>query len=585
MKHFTLLKTWLIALVLMVFGAGGVMAQTYTHTIDKKTWFDWGAEVLSDVSWVAEGDGGYFGYTPDKGQQFGSAGNPCTFLTLKTSEINGTISSVKISTSGANNIKAVLSVSVGGVDFSPQSVDITNANTAYEFTGVGSGEVVISYDNPGADKKAIYVKEITIEYSESGTPCTSPALSFEEATITKSVAASSFTQIATSLNATTPIVYSSSKAEVATVNATTGEVTLVAVGSAVISASQAAGTHNEVEYCAGNASYTLTITVLPAPVAEEATAILSDGFTANWSEVEDAASYELIVYEKEQADGAAQLATNPGFEAWTDGKPDGWFGVRSNFTAENVVKYEASSQDGDYAVQLINASTSHKRFTTSAIQVTAEQEYAVTFWVRGRGDVRLGLFDGRVAGSGYAPYTSYINVETSDWEEYTLNVTAEVNTADGEFIFSLRNTNAEKDHLQIDNVTIAEVNKTTQKTVDGSPFAVTGTSKVLSGLKGSSDYFYRVKAIAGAYESALSDEVMVSTWKTGVNNQTEAHKVWVQDGKLIVNTDAAELVRVFDITGKKVAERTVTAGLNRITLRANGVYIVQLGDYIQKVIL
>ena len=78
---------------------------------------------------------------------------------------------------------------------------------------------------------------------------------------------------------------------------------------------------------------------------------------------------------------------------------------------------------------------------------------------------------------------------------------------------------------------------------------------------------------------------MVSTWKTGVNNQTEAHKVWVQDGKLIVNTDAAELVRVFDITGKKVAERTVTAGLNRITLRDNGVYIVQLGDYIQKVIL
>src|SRR5690606_23366163 len=64
----------------------------------------------------------------------------------------------------------------------------------------------------------------------------------------------------TSLNATTAITYESSDELVATVNATTGEVTLVGIGTATITASQEAGEHSGVAYCAGTATYDVVVT-------------------------------------------------------------------------------------------------------------------------------------------------------------------------------------------------------------------------------------------------------------------------------------------------------------------------------------
>ena len=69
--------------------------------------------------------------------------------------------------------------------------------------------------------------------------------------------------MATSLNGTTPIVYSSSAPTVASVDAVTGEVTPLTAGSTLITASQAFGAHNTVDYCSANTNYSLT--VLPVP--------------------------------------------------------------------------------------------------------------------------------------------------------------------------------------------------------------------------------------------------------------------------------------------------------------------------------
>lgn len=108
-----------------------------------------------------------------------------------------------------------------------------------------------------------------------GTPCTPSNLTFTNATVTADLAdGNTFTQTATSLNATTAIAYESSDEAVATVNATTGEVSLVGLGTATITATQAAGEHNATEYCAGTATYELTV-ISTEPVLTVSTNSLS----------------------------------------------------------------------------------------------------------------------------------------------------------------------------------------------------------------------------------------------------------------------------------------------------------------------
>ncbi len=105
--------------------------------------------------------------------------------------------------------------------------------------------------------------------------CTASNLAFTNSTIDKVVGDAAFTEISTSLNTVTPVTYSSSDVNIAAVDANTGEVTLVGVGVATITATQAAGTVNAVDYCEATAAYTLnvtryipTITVTEVPVTD-----------------------------------------------------------------------------------------------------------------------------------------------------------------------------------------------------------------------------------------------------------------------------------------------------------------------------
>ena len=149
MKKLTFLKSLLLATLVFSIGIFEVSADTYSHTIAAKTWSAYGDQTLSGVVWTASATGGnYFGYDATKGQQFGSNGSPANQLNLSTTGINGTITSVKVSTSGASSVVATLSVSVGGTAFTSSgntSVSISATNTTYEFTGTGSGQIVISW--------------------------------------------------------------------------------------------------------------------------------------------------------------------------------------------------------------------------------------------------------------------------------------------------------------------------------------------------------------------------------------------------------------------------------------------------------
>lgn len=134
------------------------------------------------------------------------------------------------------------------------TVSTSNGGTTYDFTGgVGSG-----FFNLSVSSKNLQLVSLTIEYTPA-VSCTASNLAFAEPVVNKLLADAAFTQTASSLNATTAIVYESSNTGVVNVNAATGEVSIVGTGSATITASQAAGSHNSVEYCAATASYTVNV--------------------------------------------------------------------------------------------------------------------------------------------------------------------------------------------------------------------------------------------------------------------------------------------------------------------------------------
>ncbi|MBP8824306.1 MAG: carbohydrate binding domain-containing protein [Flavobacteriales bacterium] len=151
---------------------------------------------------------------------------------------------------------------------------------------------------------------------------------------------------------------------------------------------------------------------------------------------------------------SAQLFQS-GLEDWTGTTPDGWMGSKSSIAATSVTQASDNVHGGTYAVRLDNASDSHKRFTTQPIAVTSGQNYEVSFWVRGSGEVRVGLYDGRPGGSsGYATYSPY-TMATAAWQQVTVSIAAAHDTTGGEFILSVRNTVA-PEHIVIDDVTIGD---------------------------------------------------------------------------------------------------------------------------------
>ncbi len=159
-----------------------------------------------------------------------------------------------------------------------------------------------------------------------------------------------------------------------------------------------------------------------------------------------------------QVEPVFELICNGDFENWTDGLPDCWYGSKSNLSAAAVTQYTENPQSGNSAVKLMRTESTHQRFTSQSTTVENGKVYKITFWLKGKGDIRTGLFDDRPGDSyGYATYNDYISVNSNTWQENTQYITAANNTSIAEFIFSLRSTDEALNHIQLDNVTITEV--------------------------------------------------------------------------------------------------------------------------------
>lgn len=155
----------------------------------------------------------------------------------------------------------------------------------------------------------------------------------------------------------------------------------------------------------------------------------------------------------------AQVIFESGFEDWANNLPTDWMGVRTNLPASGVAQVTENVFEGQSAVRLTRATSGHQRFSTTTLSVEEGQSYEVSFQVRGQGQIRLGLYDGRPTASGYATYTPYTDVTGNVWTAVTLTIAAAVTTNEAEFILSIQNT-AAPEHLVVDDVTISLVTVT-----------------------------------------------------------------------------------------------------------------------------
>ena len=138
----------------------------------------------------------------------------------------------------------------------------------------------------------------------------------------------------------------------------------------------------------------------------------------------------------------AQTIVATSFESWTGTVPDGWSGSKTTFATDSVQQATLNITYGIYAVRLVNNTSSHKRFTTQPQTVVDGTAYNISWYMRGQGEVRTGLFDGRPGGtSGYATYNSYVVASGVNWVQSTQQVVAANDTTGAEFILSVKSNN------------------------------------------------------------------------------------------------------------------------------------------------
>ena len=155
--------------------------------------------------------------------------------------------------------------------------------------------------------------------------------------------------------------------------------------------------------------------------------------------------------------GFAQVNTNGGFESWSDTWPDGWHGNKTNITASNVVLVTSGAHSGNNACQLINTTTSLKRLSTQPISVSNGEQYVVSFWVKGTGDIRVGLYDNDPQSSGGIHYLDYHNINSAQYVYCEDTIIAQNTLSNAEFLIGVKNTVDNNDNLIVDDVTVTAV--------------------------------------------------------------------------------------------------------------------------------
>lgn len=214
-------------------------------------------------TWTITSDSKESVFDKDKGIHYGTSSAAVSFIKATTSSFVGTmITKIVVNASAAGAAGAgspKVSCKVGGEAFGGEQ-SLGPANAAYTFTGMAKGDIEVVVSKKST-KKALYLLSVEVTYVKSSKEFTT--LSFGEGLNGKTYNCTVGDAFAAPTATLTPavegakITYSSDKPEVATVDASTGAVTLgTTEGTAVITASYAGNDRYE----KSTASYTINLT-------------------------------------------------------------------------------------------------------------------------------------------------------------------------------------------------------------------------------------------------------------------------------------------------------------------------------------
>ena len=255
----------LLLLAVMLLGAGSAWAETSTLTFTSACK---GSGTADDgVVWTVTSDGEESTYSEPLGIHYGTSSATVQYIKLSTSDISGTITKVVVNASTASGVSATVDVTVGGEAFGGNPKTLSNEGTDYTFSGSASGEIIVNVKKPQKAKKALYVKSITVTYGSGGTSAkTETTVTItditETATIGETINAPQAVVNAGTETVTSPAIkWSSSDVGVATIDESTGEITLLTEGTTTITATyEGNDTYEE-----SSASFDLTVSPAAVP--------------------------------------------------------------------------------------------------------------------------------------------------------------------------------------------------------------------------------------------------------------------------------------------------------------------------------
>lgn len=374
------------------------------------------------------------------------------------------------------------------------------------------------------------LKQSLISASNQSNTCSDPSLSFSQTVVDRLVSDGSFTQTATSLNVSTPIVYSGNNPGVATVNSSTGQVTLLNAGTVVITASQAAGTYNSLIYCSSTTSYTLNLGI-NSPVLSllEITQPSFSAYTGN-------SCYQTV-----------QVAGS---------------NLTGNLSA-NITGIDSSLFTVQPAVLNNNSGMVLPSWLTIAYTPFSQGSHWAILNLSSLGALPLSI---NLSGTAtWMPLIAPIATQAT-------NITANGFTANWE---------------AVSGAVSYQLNVFTQgnSPVNGSPFVVNTNSKSLMGLAANTMYYYTVIAQNEHTISPTSNLIQASTLTTAIGEtSSEFLFVLVNDGHLEVHAHKGDLISLYVPSGQKIAEMTAVEGINIFPLAHHGIFIVKCGSKVIRII-
>lgn len=151
------------------------------------------------------------------------------------------------------------------------------------------------------------------------------------------------------------------------------------------------------------------------------------------------------------ARSSAQVFSD-GFEAWEIPTPYYWFGSQTTISSDSVDLVSQNVHGGQFAVRMRHEAIGSRAMTTQPLHVDEGITYVVSYWARGYGRICPLLYS---TGPFLDGGSVYDTIASDQWTQHSHTIICSTTTDIGEFLLSVRSTEA-PEHVVVDDFIVEE---------------------------------------------------------------------------------------------------------------------------------